>query len=140
MNTYNPIVLVEDDTDDCELMQQALLDAGSKNPFKCFTSGDEALLYLKNTTDSVFLIISDVNMPRMNGLDLKKNINKDEYLNNKNIPFVFLTTASTWVIVKEAHSLCPQGYFKKPNNISELTEIARNIVNYWQKNILPQNN
>lgn len=136
----NPIVVVEDDYDDCELLLQALTEAGSTNPFVCFTSGDEALEYLKNTKEEIFLIISDVNMPRMNGLDLKKNINKDHYLNEKNIPFVFLSTSSTWLIVKEAHRLCPQGYFKKPNNISELTDIARNIINYWQKNILPHGN
>ncbi len=140
MNILDPILLVEDDIDDCELLQQALTEAGSKNPFICFQSGDEALSYLKKTSDNVFLIISDVNMPRMNGLDLKKNINQDDHLNNKNIPFVFLSTSSTWLVVKEAHSLCPQGYFKKPNNILELTVIAKNIVNYWQNNILPRNN
>lgn len=140
MNDTDPIILVEDDLDDCELLQQALTEAGSKNPFVCFTSGDQALAYLKDTQENVFIIISDVNMPRMNGLDLKKEINKDLVLNKKNIPFVFLSTSSTWLIVKEAHSLCPQGYFKKPNNIIDLTDIARNIVNYWQKNILPLNN
>ena len=140
MNYNDPIILVEDDIDDCELLQQALTEAGSTNPFICFQSGDEALAYLKETRENIFLIISDVNMPRMNGLDLKKNINRDNNLNDKNIPFVFLSTSSTWLIVKEAHSLCPQGYFKKPNNILELTEIAKNIVNYWQRNILPKNN
>ncbi len=140
MNQNDPIIIVEDDIDDCELLQHALLEAGSKNPFMCFTSGDQALAYLKDTSDNVFLIISDVNMPRMNGLDFKKAINKNDSLNEKNIPFVFLSTSSTWLIVKEAHRLCPQGYFKKPNNITDLTEIARNIVNYWQNNILPLNN
>lgn len=140
MNHTDPIILVEDDIDDCELLQHALTEAGTKNPFKCFSSGDQALAYLKDTRENVFLIISDVNMPRMNGLDLKKEINRNDDLNEKNIPFVFLSTSSTWLVVREAHRLCPQGYFKKPNNILELTEIARNIVNYWQNNILPVNN
>lgn len=139
MNDQDPIILVEDDIDDCELMQQALLEAGSTNPFICFTSGDQALAYLKGTTENIFLIISDVNMPRMNGLDLKKQINEDHTLNGKNIPFVFLSTSSTWLIVKQAHQLCPQGYFKKPNNITELIDTARNIISYWQRNILPFN-
>ncbi|HMJ48280.1 MAG TPA: response regulator [Ferruginibacter sp.] len=137
MNSNRPILLVEDDADDCELIQLAFTEAGVKNPFVCFTSGDEALAYLKSTKENIFFIISDVNMPRMNGLDLKKNINKDDFLNDKTIPFVFLTTSTSYLVVKEAYKLCPQGYFQKPNNIQGLTTVVKTIIDYWQKNVLP---
>jgi len=139
MTKLKPIVIVEDDEDDCAFLLSALKETGINNPFHCFSAGDEALEYLKKTTDEIFLIISDVNMPRMNGLDLKKNINKNEYLNNKTIPFVFLSTSSSELVVKEAFMLCPQGFFKKPTNLAGLSIIAHDIINYWSHNILPSN-
>jgi len=56
--------------------------------------GEEALLYLKDTTDDIFLILSDLNMPRMDGLKLKRMIDLPPDIKIKAIPFFFHSNTS----------------------------------------------
>lgn len=127
----SPILIVEDDKDDCELLTTALLAIGIKNEFLCFQNPTDALAYLKTTENDTFLIISDVNMPMMNGFDFKKKINEDSRLNKKRIPFVFLSTAVSTYLVNEAYTLSIQGYFQKPNDLKSMNNVARSIIDYW---------
>lgn len=125
------ILIVEDDQDDCELLIEALLANGIEHEFLCFENPSEALIYLKTTKDETYLIISDVNMPGMNGFDFKKEINEDKSLNKKNIPFIFFSTSSSTFLINEAYNLSIQGYFQKPNDLKEINHVARSIINYW---------
>ena len=133
-----PIVLVEDDKDDCEFIIHALRSIGAANPVHCFPSPFEALEYLRSTVEIPFIIISDVNMPHMNGLAFKRVINSDEKLNSLRIPFVFLSTSANTYLVDEAFHLCVQGYFQKPVAPADYNNIARSIIEYWTYSKLPQ--
>ena len=133
----NPIVIVEDDVEDCEMLTGALKSIGIQNEFRCFDTPVGALQYLRSTDEKTFLIISDVNMPLMNGLQFKDTINSDDFLNDKRIPFVFLSTSATTYLVQEAFRLCVQGYFQKPNSMDGLKKVAHSIINYWQTSMLP---
>ena len=134
----NPIVIVEDDIDDCEFLVHALKDIGVKNEFKCFHTPIDALEYLQSTEMRIFLIISDVNMPVMNGLDLKRCINEDKHLYEKSIPFVFLSTSGERTHINEAFRLCVQGYFQKPSDMASLHKVAKSIIDYWSISKQPQ--
>jgi len=125
------ILIVEDDKDDCELLVTALLASGIKNEFLCFHDPAEALDYLKSTKKETFLIISDVNMPIMNGFDFKKKINEDNKLDRKKIPFVFLSTSDSAYLINQAYTLSIQGYFQKPNDVKTMNSVVRSIVEYW---------
>lgn len=126
-----PILIVEDDKDDCDLLTNALMAMGIKNEFLCFHNPADALTYLKTTNNETFLIISDVNMPRMNGFDFKKKINEDIVLNKKNIPFVFFSTSASSYLVNDAYTLSIQGYFQKPSDFKSMNNVAKCIVEYW---------
>lgn len=132
----NPILIVEDDEDDSVILVNALKNLGVKNTLMCFESAISALKYLQATSEKTFLIISDINMPAMNGLDFKRFINNDRSLQAKNIPFIFLTTSADNNIVMQASGLSIQGYFQKPDNMNSMNEIARSIFSYWNQNIL----
>lgn len=136
MNSKDPILIVDDDADDCSLLKKAFAEAEIINPIVSFQSAIPALNYLKSTSEKIFLIISDVNMPLMDGMEFKGHINDDVELCKKAIPFIFLTTADTVHFINQAHRLCSQGYFQKPNSLDELVLIVRNIANYWNNNIL----
>ena len=135
---HYPIVLIEDDKDDCEFIMEALTDIGAKNEIRCFSSPIAALEYLKATTEKPFIIICDINMPQMNGFAFKRAINSDEKLHSRRIPFVFLSTSANAHLVDEAFHLCIQGYFQKPVAIKEYSEIAKSIIEYWSNSKLPQ--
>ena len=130
--TNSPIVIVQDDEGDCELLVDVFKEIGVVNEFRCFPNPVEALEYLKTTTEVPFLIISDINMPLMNGLAFKKVIDLDTTISDKRIPFVFLSTAKENNLIDESFHLSVQGYFQKPNDIESLKEIARAIVIYWK--------
>jgi DNA-binding NtrC family response regulator len=134
----NPIVLVENDMDDCEFLMNAFTEAGIKNEFRCFDDPVHALDYLTSTTEKTFIIISDINMPKMNGLKFKKAINENEKLNDKRIPFIFLTTSLNITDLREAYKLCVHGYFRKPDDINEYKVIANKIMDYWVHNELSE--
>lgn len=130
--THNPIVIVEDDQDDCEMLVQTFRDIGILKEFRCFQSGLHALEYLRTTNETPFIIISDINMPKMNGLTFKKAINEDGVLKKRQIPFVFLSTSKEPELVEKAYSLSIQGYFQKPSDFDSLREIAAAIITYWK--------
>jgi len=129
----NPIVIVEDDSDDCEMLKYTFREIGVLNEFRCFENPVPALEYLKNTAEIPFIIISDMNMPKMNGLSFKKAVNEDVSIRKRKIPFVFLSTGKENNLLESAYNLSVQGYFQKPADINSLKEIATAIIMYWTK-------
>jgi CheY-like chemotaxis protein len=128
-----PIVFYEDDLDDLDLYRHILEELGVKNEIRMFSRGDEMLHYLGTTPEQPFIIISDINIPKMNGLELRRLINKDEYLRKKSIPFVFLSTTASKTIVEEAYQLTVQGFFVKQVTMSAIKEQFSLILEYWQQ-------
>ncbi len=126
-----PIVLVEDDVDDQEFICEALKALQVTNEVIIFENGQKALDYLNLTTQKPFLIISDVNLPVMNGLQLKTKIFASEYLRSKSIPFIFLSTSADIRAVNQAYDLSVQGFFVKESSYDKIKEQLSMIVNYW---------
>src|ERR1700750_351281 len=95
MNKNGPIVVIEDDSDDQEILIDIFKNLNYKKDIIYFSDGEEALKYLIKTDVKPFLILSDVNMPKLSGFELKQKINTNENLNLKCIPYLFFTTASS---------------------------------------------
>ena len=136
MNT-RPIIVIEDDIDDQEVITLVLKSLNIPNKAVFFNNGKEALDFLKNEDVHPFVILSDVNMPVMNGFELRKKISEDEHLRKKSIPFVFYTTAAGADAVSTAYDLTVQGFFIKPNDIESLTQMLKAILEYWKYCIHP---
>ena len=130
--TNGPVVIVEDDPDDQEIYAEVIKAVGIQNELLFFDSVQNALDYLYTTEKQPFIILSDVNMPQMTGLQFKEKIQQDDYLRTKGIPFVFISTNATAAAVREAHALSVQGYFAKPNNMEDMREMFRTLFNYWE--------
>jgi CheY-like chemotaxis protein len=130
--TKGPIVIVEDDRDDQEIYTEAIRAIGIPNDIHFLNDGAKALEYLSSTEEQPLIILSDINMPVMSGLELKKRIQEDPYLTSKGIPFVFISTNATRVSVRHAHALSVQGYFEKPQRIEDFKEMLRILFGYWK--------
>jgi CheY-like chemotaxis protein len=130
--TKGPIVIVDDDGDDQDVYAEAIHALGIPNEIRPFETGAQALDYLNTTEEQPFIILSDINMPGMTGLELKKRIQDDPYLQSKGVPFVFISTNATNVSVRHAHALSVQGYFQKPTKLEELKTILRVLFDYWE--------
>ncbi len=132
-----PIILVEDDADDQEFISDALVMSGVKNEVLFFDNGVKALDFLIVTEQQPFLIISDVNLPILNGLQLKAEIESNEYLRKKSIPFIFLSTSADKKAVTEAFDLSVQGFFVKENSYEGIQRQLKQIVEYWKNSKHP---
>ena len=132
-----PIVQIEDDPDD-QLLTQRALDASSiTNPVRFFSNGQEALEYLRTTSEQPLVILCDVHMPVMDGFELRSQIDDDAHLKEKAIPFVFFSTWATEELVNRAYQGRIQGYHRKQTNFNDLKEELALIVAYWKNCLHP---
>lgn len=140
MTVAGPLIVIEDDPDDQEMIKRVLSKLDLPNEQKFFADGEQALKYLEGSSEKPFLIISDINMPMMNGLELKKYIQSHDTLRTKCYPFVFLTTTVSGSQVKLAHELKVEGFFAKGQSYDELKEVLRTIITYWRSSHHPFKN
>jgi CheY-like chemotaxis protein len=127
----DPIVVVEDDADDQYFLKTICEKLGVTAELIFFDDGLKALNYLQSTRKKTFLILCDINMPLMNGLELRRNIQENEKLRKQSIPFVFLSTAARPKEVEEAYDLTVQGFFLKASKLSDMEKTLELILNYW---------
>jgi CheY-like chemotaxis protein len=127
----DPIVIVEDDADDQYFIRTICEKLGVTAELLFFDNGQRALTYLETTTSRTFLILCDINMPIMNGLELRRKIQENTRLRRKSIPFVFLSTAARQKEVEEAYDLTVQGFFVKAPHLSDMEKSIELILRYW---------
>ena len=132
MNKIGPIVVIEDDQEDHEILSEIFKSLDYPNEIIFFTDGHKALDYLLASKEKPFLILSDINMPKLNGFELRDKIKNNEALELKCIPYLFFTTAKSQKAVIDAYSLSAQGFFTKPSNMDHLEKMIKAIIEYWQ--------
>jgi CheY-like chemotaxis protein len=137
MNKRGPVIIVEDDDDDQFFLTQAFKHLNYENEIIFFSDAEEALEYLTITDSEPFVILSDVNMPKLSGLELRQKVHENEDLRLKYIPYLFLTTTAEQKHVIAAYSKSIQGFFIKPNSATELEKLIRHIMEYWQDCVSP---
>lgn len=139
MNKNGPIVVIEDDHDDQYLLELVFKKLGYINKVLYFFNGQEALDYLENTNSIPFLILSDINMPKLDGFALRDKIHMDAELQRRCIPYLFFSTAISQEMVIKAYSQSTQGFFVKQNSVGELEKTISVIMEYWKRCAAPNN-
>ncbi|MVM34690.1 response regulator [Spirosoma sp. HMF4905] len=137
MSLIGPIISVEDDIDDQYLIREVIQSLAIPNQLVFFSNGQDALNYLEITSEQPFLILCDINMPIMNGIELRQRINGSDYLRRKAIPFVFLTTAANKALVNMAYDATVQGFYQKSANYTGFYQQIKLIIDYWQTCLHP---
>jgi len=137
MNKNGPIIVIEDDVDDQQILVEIFNDLGYVNKIVYFSDGNEALAFLNKTDVQPFLILSDINMPRINGFELRSKVFTNEQLQTKCIPYLFFTTGANKKSVVDAYAMSVQGFFVKPNSMKQLEQTIKKIVEYWKECIAP---
>ena len=136
MHNSKPILLVEDDRVDTMTVRRALKDLKVTNQLICTTNGEEALGYLRSESNKKpCVILLDLNMPKMNGIDFLKIAKGEEEL--KKIPVIVLTTSKEEQDVAESFNLSVAGYIVKPVDYKRFVEAIRVLELYWTLSELP---
>jgi CheY-like chemotaxis protein len=133
MNKNGPVVIIEDDTDDQEILADIFKELNYNNKVVFFCDSLQALEYLTATDIEPFLVLSDINMPKLNGMELREKVHNNEDLRLKSIPYLFFSTSAEQKHVIDAYSRSIQGFFVKPGNYDKLKNVIRKIVEYWQE-------
>ena len=131
------ILLVEDDIVDVMTVKRAFKEIKVTNHLVVAANGEEALAYLreeKNKKPGIILL--DLNMPKMNGIEFLEVAKKDEAL--KTIPVVVLTTSKEEQDKIRSFGLSVAGYMIKPVDYTQFVEVVKTINLYWTLSELPE--
>jgi CheY-like chemotaxis protein len=130
MRTEQTILLIEDDLVDTMTIRRAFKKLDTKNPIDNVTDGERALSYLRdNTKTRPGLILLDLNMPRMNGLEFLEHVKADPAL--RAIPVIVLTTSREDGDRMASFEKNVAGYMVKPVEFDKFLEVMRKISDYW---------
>ncbi|MFV1952027.1 MAG: response regulator [Nitrospinota bacterium] len=131
------ILLVEDNIDDVELTIMALRRGKISNDMHVVRDGEEALNYLfqrgnykeKEKSPRPGLILLDIKLPKINGMEVLKQIKNDRKL--KLIPVVILTTSRRDEDIIRSYDLGVNSYIMKPVEFNKFIDVVKNIELYW---------
>ncbi len=130
------ILLVEDDPNDAELIITGLVGNNLANRIVTVRDGEEALDYLKYTgkfagrTDGLpALILLDLKLPKIDGLEVLRQVKTDENL--RCLPIVILTSSHEDRDINEAYKLGANSYIVKPIDFRQFIDTIKRIVSYW---------
>jgi CheY-like chemotaxis protein len=150
MNHQSPrkyILLVEDSLDDVKLARRALKRGNITNDVVVARDGVEALRHLledrleglsAETPSKLAVILLDVNLPRVDGLEVLRRLRADQ--RHRRTPVVMLTSSREEKDVVRSYDLGANSYIRKPVNFEQFAEMMRVLGTYWlQINELPPN-
>lgn len=135
MRKSGPIIVIEDDLEDQQILDEIFRNLNFPNKVIFFSNGQDALQYLTETADQPFLILSDINMPRMDGFQVRNEVCKNARL--RCIPYLFFTTGVDKKAVDNAYAMSVQGFFLKPPSMTQLQSTVKKIIEYWQECYAP---
>jgi CheY-like chemotaxis protein len=134
--TNKPILLVEDDQVDTMTVKRALKEIHVTNPLVHLENGEEAVHYLRDAErEKPCIILLDLNMPIMNGIEFLQVVKHDDYL--RRIPVVVLTTSEEQQDKVNSFNLGVAGYMAKPVDYRQFVEVMRSIDAYWTISEMP---
>ncbi|MBI5767322.1 MAG: response regulator [Verrucomicrobia bacterium] len=130
MKNSASILLVEDDLVDVMTVRRALQELRVTNPLHVVHDGEEALAWLRRPGQPApGVILLDLNMPRMNGLEFLEVAKQDPHL--RRLPVVVLTTSKEEHDRVRSFQLSVAGYMVKPVDYRQFVEVIRTIQLYW---------
>ncbi len=136
MSKPQPILIVDDSEDDVELFRIGLEEVKMANPIDVCRDGVEALDYLMRRgpyadRENVLplFVLTDIKMPRMDGLDMLKAIRAQPHLHL--LPVVIMTSSNQHLDVVAGYAAGANGFVVKPVGFDKLIESARAIGVYW---------
>lgn len=134
-NTF-PIMLVEDNIHEVVFMKRAWKLKNIQHPLVVASHGEDCLEYLRKTDNAApGLILMDIRMPVMDGIQCLHEIKQDDTL--AHIPVVMLTTSKNQEDRNRSFAEGCNTYIQKPQTFEDLTNTIEMISAYWQLNLLP---
>ena len=128
------VLLVEDNDDDIELTKIGFEQAEFAVDLRVVSDGEQCLDYLRRqnayaTSPTPDLILLDLHMPRMSGMEVLDAINADATI--RHLPVIVLTTSSSDREIREAYQRHCSGYLIKPVGFADFVKTVQGLEDYW---------
>ncbi len=125
-------LLIEDDLIETLKFKRVLATMETKHRISEANNGEEALEKLKSPEALPDVILLDLNMPKMNGIEFLKILKDDPVL--KYIPAIILSTSNHHDDILECYKIGIAGYIMKPLRYEDYTHKIKSLVSYWSSN------
>lgn len=128
------ILLVEDNLADIRLIEEAFKEASINYNITAMQDGEKALNYLKKIDEfenvtTPDIIILDLNLPKINGLEVLQIVKNDPAL--LSIPIIILTSSQDSQDVQNSYKGHANCYIQKPENLEGFINLAKQIQMFW---------
>lgn len=128
------ILLIEDNEGDIFLTQEALSESDIQSTLSIVKDGDEALKFLNkkgpySDAELPELILLDINLPKVNGHEVLKNIKTSNHL--KHLPVIMLTTSTSEDDILTCYQNYASCYIPKPMDVNDFIKVIDSIKNFW---------
>lgn len=131
-----PLLIIEDDQVDVMTIKRALKEIHVVNPVIHMENGEDAINYLRDAShEKPCIILLDLNMPVMSGIEFLQVVKHDEEL--RRFPVIVLTTSEEQQDKLNSFNLGVAGYMAKPVDYRQFVEVMRSIDLYWTISELP---
>ncbi|MFQ3181290.1 MAG: CheY-like chemotaxis protein [Polaribacter sp.] len=128
------VLLVEDNLIEVMKMRRAVSLLDLKHNIRVANNGEDALQTLEDKSKFPDLILLDLNMPKVGGIEFLSILKKND--NIKHIPTVILTTSDNQKDLEECYRLGVSGYVLKPLKYDDYVEKIKKVLSYWSMNEL----
>jgi CheY-like chemotaxis protein len=128
-NETAEVLLVEDNLDHAELIRTCLCATGVGETVVWMKDGRDALAYIRHTSRAPRLVLLDLQLPDIDGLEVLAQLKGERVL--RAIPVLILTTSGHDRDIERAYELGANGYVVKPESFEELGAMLRDVAAYW---------
>lgn len=132
-----PVFIIDDDPDDQDIVREIWKELGFLNELVFFSRAEDLYEHMLAAEEAPFIIISDVNLPKMNGFELRKKLLDNGSRKMKSVPFIFWSTNAPSGQIEFAYDLAAHGFFVKGTKFEEVKETLKTIVEYWLLSKMP---
>ena len=127
--TERVILLVEDNPSDVALTRRALMKSAITNPLVVAEDGQQALDYLQGAAELPILILLDLKLPRIDGLEVLRRVRAEPRM--RRVPVVILTSSLEEQDVAAGYDLGTNSYIRKPVDFTQFAEVVKQLGLYW---------
>ncbi|MEP2279305.1 response regulator [Maribacter sp.] len=131
------ILLIEDDNLEKLKFQKTISNLNPKHSVQNANNGEEALKIMNNAEHLPELIILDLSMPLINGLEFLNILKKNTFW--KYIPVIILSTSVNHRDILTSYEIGIAGFIKKPNKYEDYVEKIKRVISYWSINEMIEN-
>ncbi|MFS4417803.1 response regulator [Maribacter sp. 2307ULW6-5] len=128
------VLLIEDDNIEIMKLERTISKMAAKHHIISSKNGEEALAFLRSAEDLPDIILLDLNMPRMNGIEFLSVLKSDNVL--RFLPTIILTTSENRSDLHKCFELGIAGYIIKPLKYEDYESKLNKVLDYWSINEL----